>query len=227
VSRAQVASDARFIHSRLQQESHEAFHLGALEVEQEGKSYFASNSVSLGARLARHDISTRFDGPRAESLLNGVYFANGQRHVDHHTLIAHAQPNCVSHEHYRGILDDRGRGVFRGRILVSPGADGTDAIQRNDSLLLSKRARTDSRPELEIYADDVRCTHGATVGQLNEDSLFYLRARGLDENHARNVLIYAFVLEGLARIEPVTVRRRAAHAVRGLTPGGEMLGELE
>jgi len=227
VSRVQVAADARLTHTRLQQEAPEAFHLGALDVEQAGKSYFASHSISLGARLARHDIATRFDGPRAESLLNGVYYANGQRHVDPHTLIGHAQPNCVSHEHYRGILADRGRGVFRGRILVAPGADGTDAIQRNDSLLLSKLARTDSKPELEIYAEDVRCTHGATVGQLNEDSLFYLMARGLSEEHARNVLIYAFVLEGLARIEPETVRRRASHAVRGLTPGGDELEELE
>jgi len=227
VSRLRVAADARLIHTRLQQEAPQAFHLAGVDVEQEGKSYFASHSISLGARIARHDIATRFDGQRAESLLNGVYFADGQRHVDHHTLIGHAQPNCVSNEHYRGILADRGRGVFRGRILVAPGADGTDAIQRNDSLLLSKLARTDSRPELEIYAEDVRCTHGATVGQLNEDSLFYLKARGLDETHARNVLIYAFVLEGLARIEPETVRRRASHAVRALTPGGHLLEELE
>ena len=227
VTRLKVDSDARLTHTRLQQEAEEAFHLATIDAEQAGKSYFASNSVSLGARLARHDIATRFDGERAESLLNGVYFANGQRHVDHHTLIGHAQPNCVSNEHYRGILADRGRGVFRGRILVAPGADGTDAIQRNDSLLLSKLARTDSRPELEIYAEDVRCTHGATIGQLSDESLFYLRARGLDETHARNVLIYGFVLEALARIEPEAVRRRASHAVRALMPGREMLGELE
>lgn len=226
VSRMQVAADANLSHVRLQQEAQQAFHLADINVEQEAKSYFASHSISLGARLARHDIATRFDGERAESLLNGVYFANGQRHVDHHTLIGHAQPNCVSHEHYRGILADRGRGVFRGRILVSPGADGTDAIQRNDSLLLSKLARTDSRPELEIYAEDVRCTHGATVGQLSEDSLFYLKARGLDETHARNVLIYAFVLEGLARIEAESVRKRASRAIRSLMPGADMLEEL-
>lgn len=226
VSRVQVASDARLTHTRLQQEAHEAFHLAAVDAEQEAKSYFASNSISLGARIARHDIATRFDGERAETLLNGVYLANGQRHVDHHTLIGHAQPNCVSHEHYRGILADRGRGVFRGRILVAPGADGTDAIQRNDSLLLSKLARSDSRPELEIYAEDVRCTHGATVGQLSDDSLFYLMARGLDEEHARNVLIYAFVLEGLGRIEPESVRHRASRAVRALMPGNSMLEEL-
>lgn len=226
VSRMQVAADARLSHVRLQREANQAFHLADVDVEQEGKSYFASHSISLGARIARHDIATRFDGERAESLLNGVYFADGQRHVDHHTLIGHAQPNCVSHEHYRGILADRGRGVFRGRILVAPGADGTDAIQRNDSLLLSKLARTDSRPELEIYAEDVRCTHGATVGQLNEDSLFYLMARGLDKVHARNVLIYAFVLEGLARIESEPVRQRASRALRALMPGANMLEEL-
>lgn len=226
VSRAQVAADANLSHVRLQQEAEQAFHLADVEAEQAGKSYFASHSISLGARIARHDIATHFEGERAESLLNGVYFANGQRHVDHHTLIGHAQPNCVSNEHYRGILADRGRGVFRGRILVSPGADGTDAIQRNDSLLLSKLARTDSRPELEIYAEDVRCTHGATVGQLSDDSLFYLMARGLDETHARNVLIYAFVLEGLARIEVESVRKRAGRALRSLMPGADILEEL-
>jgi len=227
VSRLKIDTDARVTHTRLQQEADDAFHLAAVDAEQAGKSFFASNSVSLGARLARHDIGTRFDGERAETQLNGVYFANGQRHVDHHTMIGHAKPNCVSHEQYRGILADRGRGVFRGRIVVAPGADGTDAIQRNDSLLLSKLARTDSRPELEIYAEDVRCTHGATIGQLSDESLFYLRARGLDEIHARNVLIYGFVLQALARIEPVPVRQRASHAVRALMPGGEMLGELE
>ncbi len=226
VSRVQVAADARLSHVRLQQETNEAFHLADVEAEQEGKSYFASHSISLGARLARHDIATRFDGQRAESLLNGIYFADGQRHVDHHTEIGHAQPNCVSNEHYRGILADRGRGVFRGRILVSPGADGTDAIQRNDSLLLSKLARTDSRPELEIYAEDVRCTHGATVGQLSDESLFYLMARGLDRTHARNVLIFAFVMEGLARIENEAVRLRASRAVRALMPGADVLEEL-
>lgn len=226
VSRVRVESDARLIHTRLQQEAHQAFHLGGVDVVQEGRSYFASHSISLGARVARHDIATQFAGQRAETLLNGVYVADGQRHVDHHTLIGHAQPNCVSHEHYRGILSDRGRGVFRGRIFVAPGADGTDAIQRNDSLLLSKLARSDSRPELEIYAEDVRCTHGATVGQLSEDSLFYLMARGLDAVHARNVLTYAFVLEALARIEPEAVRKRASRAVRALMPGGSMLEEL-
>ncbi|HLT98694.1 MAG TPA: Fe-S cluster assembly protein SufD [Burkholderiaceae bacterium] len=226
VSRVQVAADANLSHVRLQQEANEAFHLADIEVEQEGKSYFASHSISLGARLARHDIATRFGGQRAESLLNGIYFADGQRHVDHHTEIGHAQPNCVSNEHYRGILADRGRGVFRGRILVSPGADGTDAIQRNDSLLLSKLARTDSRPELEIYAEDVRCTHGATVGQLSDESLFYLMARGLDRTHARNVLIYAFVMEGLARIQSEPVRQRASRAVRALMPGADVLEEL-
>src|SRR5690606_31740794 len=226
VARVRVDPDARLVHTRLQQEGHDAFHLGRVDVRQAGKSYFASHSISLGARLARHEIVTQFGGQRAETLLNGVYVANGQRHVDHHTTINHAEPNCVSHEHYRGILADRGRGVFRGRIYVAPAADGTDAIQRNDSLLLSKLARSDSRPELEIYAEDVRCTHGATVGQLNEESLFYLMARGLDATHARNMLIYAFVLESLGRIESQPVRKRASGAVRALMPGGEMLEEL-
>src|SRR5690606_6336341 len=158
-------------------------------------------SMSFGARLARHDITTRFTGQRCETLLNGLYYVDGRRHVDHHTVIGHAQPHGVSREYYRGILADTARGVFGGRILVSPGADGTDAVQRSDSLLLSRMAKADARPELEIYADDVKCAHGATVGQIDEESMFYLRCRGLDEVHARSVLTYAFAAQALSRMD--------------------------
>src|SRR5690606_29579561 len=149
---------------------------------------------------------------------------NGRRHVDHHTLIGHAQPHGASREYYRGILAGTARGVFSGRILVSPGADKTDALQRSDSLLLSRMAKADARPELEIYADDVKCAHGATVGQIDDNSLFYLRTRGLDEAHARNVLTYAFAAEAVGRIEPESLRRRVGVAIRSLLPGGAALG---
>jgi len=225
VTRASLAADARITHLKLQQESAQTYHLGALDVAQEGGSVFNSHSMSFGARLARHDITTNFAGRHCETLLNGLYYVDGRRHVDHHTRIEHAQPQGVSREYYRGILADTARGVFSGRILVEPGADGTDAVQRSDSLLLSRMARTDTRPELEIYADDVKCAHGATVGQIDEDSLFYLRSRGLDEEHARNLVVYAFAAQALARIENESLRQRAAKSVRALLPGGLALGE--
>lgn len=225
LTRLHVGEEARVTHARLQQEGHEAFHLSAFKAVQEKRSSLASHSLSFGARLARHDIETRFDGTHGEALLNGLYFIDGQRHVDHHTRIDHAQPHCISHEYYRGILDDMARGVFTGRIVVAPGADGTDAAQRSDSLLLSPRARSDARPELEIYADDVKCSHGATVGQIDDDALFYLRARGMDGAQARSVLTYAFASSVLQRIELPALRRLAAQSIRRLLPAGEQLLE--
>ncbi|WP_269498667.1 Fe-S cluster assembly protein SufD [Castellaniella sp. S9] len=218
-TRLDLARDARITHLKLQRESDEAWHLGDIDARQAQGSYFASHSMSLGARLARHDIATHFTGQRCETLLNGLYYVDKRRHVDHHTLIGHAQPRCVSHESYRGIMADTSHGVFSGRILVAPGADGTDAVQRNDSLLLSRLAKSDARPELEIYADDVKCAHGATVGQIDADSLFYLRSRGLDEARARDILIYAFAAASVARIEAEPLRRRVERAVRAMLPG--------
>src|SRR5690606_2275702 len=139
------------------------------------------------------------------------------------TRLDHAFPRGTSREFYRGILDGNARGVFTGRILVAPGAVKTDAEQRSDNLLLSRLAEADARPELEIYNDDVKCAHGATVGQIDEDSLFYLRSRGLDEAHARNLLIYAFAAEVLGRIGMASLRRRAEAAVRARIPGGDLL----
>src|SRR5699024_3187129 len=143
VTRARIATDANVTHLKLQVENEQAFHLASLHAEQDEHSTFNSHSMSFGARLARNDIATRFNGQRCETLLNGLYYVNGRRHVDHNTLIDHAHPNGVSREYYRGILADTGRGVFGGRILVAPGADGTDAVQRSDSLLLSRLARSD------------------------------------------------------------------------------------
>jgi Fe-S cluster assembly protein SufD len=222
-TRIDAGVDARITHLKLQLESPSAIHLGAIDAVQARGSCFASHSLSFGSRLARHDIGTRFDGERCEALLNGVYHVDGKRHVDHHTRIEHARPRGVSREYYRGILDDAARGVFTGRIRVAPGALRTDAVQRTDSLLLSPRAEADARPELEIYADDVKCAHGATVGQLDEDGLFYLRSRGLDEGDARNILTYAFAAEALARIDSAPLRRRAAAAIRSRLPGGEAM----
>lgn len=223
VTRLHLDRDAHVTHLKLQQESPQAWHLADITAVQEQGSYFASHSVSVGARLARNDITTHFAGERCETLFNGLYYADKRRVVDHHTLIDHDQPRCVSHENYRGIMADTAHGVFTGKILVAAGADGTDAVQRTDSLLLSRLAKADARPELEIYADDVKCAHGATVGQLDKDSLFYLRTRGLDETHARDILIYAFAASSVARIESESLRKRVSRTVLSLLPGGAPL----
>lgn len=226
VTRIAAGQDARITHLKLQEEGAQTFHLASITAVQARGSTFASHSLSFGARLTRNDITTRFDGEGCETLLNGLFHVDGRRHVDHHTRIDHAQPRGTSREYYRGIVDGAGRGVFTGRILVAPGAVRTDAMQRADNLLLSPQAEADARPELEIYADDVKCAHGATVGRIDEDSLFYLRTRGLDDVHARNLLTYAFAAEALARIGLMPLRRRAAAAIRARLPGGELMEAL-
>jgi len=226
VTRVQAGPDARITHMKLQQEAAQAIHLATIDAAQAQGAAFDSHSLSFGARLARNDIVTRFQGEGCETLLNGLFHVDGRRHVDHHTRIEHAHPRGTSREFYRGILDGAARGVFAGRIIVAPGAMRTDAQQRTDNLLLSPQAEADARPELEIYADDVKCAHGATVGQIDEASLFYLRSRGLDEAHARNLLTYAFAAEALARIRLAPLRRRAAASIRARLPDGELLEEL-
>ncbi|HWS76527.1 MAG TPA: Fe-S cluster assembly protein SufD [Quisquiliibacterium sp.] len=226
VTRIVAGADARIVHLKLQQETPQAVHLAAIDAFQARGSSFDSHALAFGARLARTDIRTRFEGEGCEALLNGLYHVDGRRHVDHHTRIDHAQPRGTSREFYRGILDGAGRGVFTGRIVVAPGAQRTDAQQRTDSLLLSPQAHADARPELEIYADDVKCAHGATVGQINDESLFYLRSRGIDEAHARNLLTWAFAAEALARIGVDSLRRRAEVAIRSRLPGGAQMEAL-
>lgn len=226
VVRGRLERDAKLTHLKVQQEQAEAFHLANIDIQQEQGSTYESHSISFGARLARNDIATRFNGRQCHALLNGLFYADSRRHVDHHTRIDHAQPDSTSHEFYRGILADAAQGVFTGRIQVREGADGTDAVQRSDNLLLSRTARVTTQPELEIYADDVKCAHGATVGQIDEESLFYLRSRGLSEAHAHGVMTYAFAAQALQRIAIEPMRRRVATTVRNLLPGGQLLGEI-
>ncbi|WEN42002.1 FeS cluster assembly protein SufD [Thauera sp. GDN1] len=226
VTRILAAQDSHLVHLKLQEEAPEAIHLAALSAEQARGAVFASHSLSFGARLARNDIRTRLDGEGAEALLNGLYHADGRRHVDHHTRIDHARPQGTSREFYRGLLDGSARGVFTGRILVAQDAQRTDAMQRCDNLLLSRLAEADARPELEIYADDVKCAHGATVGQLDEDALFYLRSRGIDSAHARQLLTYAFAAEVLERIAHTPLRALGRAALLERLPGGTRLEEL-
>lgn len=225
-TRIEAGADAHVTHVKLQQEAEPAIHLATIDALQARGSVFASHSLSFGARLARNDIRTRFDGEGCETLFNGLYHADGRRHVDHQTRIDHAQPRGTSREFYRGLLDGTARGVFAGRIVVAQDAQRSDAMQRCDNLLLSRQAEADARPELEIYADDVKCAHGATVGQIDDESLFYLRSRGLDETHARQLLTYAFAAEALARIDLVPLRNRARAALLARLPGGKILEEL-
>ncbi len=226
VTRVLAAQDSHVTHLKLQQEAPEAIHLATIEAEQARGAVFASHSLSFGARLARNDIRTRLAGEGAEVLLNGLYHADGRRHVDHHTRIDHARPQGTSREFYRGLIDGSARGVFTGRILVAQDAQRTDAMQRCDNLLLSRLAEADARPELEIYADDVKCAHGATVGQLDEDALFYLRSRGVDAVHARQLLTYAFAAEVLDRIAHAPLRALGRAALLERLPAEARLEEL-
>ncbi|MCC7008045.1 MAG: Fe-S cluster assembly protein SufD [Acidobacteria bacterium] len=211
----QVHLDAGAIvrHVRLQREGDEAFHLGNLAVWLDRASTFTSQALTFGGRIARNDISAVLGGEGAECTLNGLYLATGDSLVDTHTTIDHAKPHCPSHEVYKGILGGRARAVFNGKILVRPDAQKTDAKQTNRALLLTDEAQINTKPQLEIFADDVKCTHGAAIGQLDEDAMFYLRARGVSEPAARVMLIHAFAGEVLDGIAVPAVRELAMHLV--------------
>ena len=191
---------------KFQDEATDSIHLAGIYGEFHRGSRVRFHSISLGARLARNDIHTLLAGPGLECILNGLYSIRQDQLADHHMVVEHAEPNCASHEYFNGILDDRSRGVFHGRILVHPIAQKTDAKQTNKNVLLSDDATANTKPQLEIYADDVKCTHGATIGQLNEESIFYLRSRGIGLERARQMLIHAFAGEIIERIQFAPVR---------------------
>lgn len=195
-----LGENARVEHLKVQQESPGSFHVATIQAHQEATSHFTSHSIALGGRLARNDIRTVYNGAGCECLMNGLYIASDHQVIDHHTVIDHAKPNGASHEHYQGIMAGSARGVFNGKIFVRKDAQKTDAKQTNRNLLLSENAVIDTKPQLEIFADDVKCTHGATVGQLSEEALFYLRARGIGYQEARRMLILAFASQALDRI---------------------------
>jgi Fe-S cluster assembly protein SufD len=197
---------ANLEHTRLQDDSTEAFHIALLAARQEEDSTYTSNSAQFGARIGRLDANVWVGGEHAETWLNGAYVGAGEQHLDNHTRIDHAVPNCHSFEVYKGILGGRANGVFNGKIFVYPDAQKTDAKQTNQALLLSPTATVDTKPQLEIFADDVKCTHGATVGQLREDALFYMRSRGIPHSQAKDLLVYAFAAEVLERITVEEVR---------------------
>jgi len=208
-----VGDDASVRHDRLQAESEQAFHVSTLRVRQGRDSRYAGLNLNLGGRLARHDLSVVLDGAGGECTLDGLYVTRGAQHVDNHTTIDHARPGCRSRETYKGVLAGESRATFRGRIVVRPGAQQTDARQSNPNLVLSDRALAHTRPQLEIYADDVKCTHGATVGRLDEDALFYLRSRAIAAEDARDLLISAFADEVLDRVDIDPLRHALKDAV--------------
>jgi Fe-S cluster assembly protein SufD len=200
-----VEEDAVVSHLRLERERPQAIHLGHVEATLGRSAAFVQQSVSLGGGLVRQDTNALLDGEGADATLDGLYVLSGTQHADHHTLIDHARPRGTSRELYKGVLDGRARGVFDGTIVVRPDAQKTDARQVNRNLLLSEDALADSKPTLLIHADDVKCSHAATIGQLEEQALFYLRSRALSEETARSLLIRAFIVDvlGRIRIEPV------------------------
>jgi Fe-S cluster assembly protein SufD len=200
-------------HIKVQDESLGAFHIAAIHADLGRASHVLSHSLALGARLSRNNIRTDLNGEGLECVLNGLYITKGDQLADHHMVVEHAQPHCASHEYFNGILDGKSKGVFHGRILVQPVAQKTDAKQTNKNLLLSDHATADTKPQLEIYADDVKCTHGATIGQLNEESIFYLRSRGIGPETARRMLIHAFAGEIIERIRHDAIREELDRVV--------------
>jgi Fe-S cluster assembly protein SufD len=202
-------------HTRVQRENESAWHIGFTQVDQARDSHYRSFSLAMGGRLSRHNIHTRLGDSNIETLLYGLYLTSGTQLADTHSAIYHDHPNCNSWEVYKGVLADKSRAVFNGKVLVQPIAQKTDAKQTNRNLLLSDQAKVDTKPQLEIFADDVRCTHGATIGKLNEQQRYYLRTRGIGGKKAEQLLIWAFAAEVLAEVAQQPVREeleRLVHA---------------
>ncbi len=206
VTEVVVGDGATVSHAKVQREAPRAYHVGTIEATQERDSHFVSFSFATGGALTRTNIYTKLAGEGCGATLNGLYMLDGAQHCDHQTRIEHVAPNCFSREVYKGVLDGTSHGVFNGKVYVHPEAQKTDGKQTNNSLLLSKEAQMDTKPQLEIFADDVKCTHGATVGKLDEMALFYMKSRGVDAETAKNLLIYAFAADVLEKIELADVR---------------------
>ena len=213
-------------HTRLQEEGGRAFHVGGLFMRAKGNSHVISNNVALGSMIARTDLTIALADEGACCTLNGVYLGSGRQHIDNFTQVDHQVPHCKSDEFYKGVLTDRARAVFYGRVIVHEGAQHTDAQQQNRNLLLSADAEVDTKPQLEIYADDVKCSHGATVGQLDESATYYLRTRGIDETTARSLLTWAFAADVINRISSTPVRNYVEGILGKKLFGVERLEEL-
>ena len=207
-------------HYKIESESGDAFHIGTVQIHQERSSNVTSRNVSLGGGLVRNEVNVALSGEGASLTLDGLFVLADGQHVDNHTVIDHVKPHCDSLELYKGILDDKSRGIFDGTIIVRPDAQKTNSRQVNRNLLLSEAAIIDSKPTLEIHNDDVKCSHGSTIGQLDEEALFYLRARGISDGEARNLLIYAFASEIVDRMKVDAVKEQIRTAMFRRIPKG-------
>jgi Fe-S cluster assembly protein SufD len=208
-------------HYKPQREGRAAFHVATLQIQQQRSSTFSTHFIGLGGRLVRNEVNAVLGGEWCTCTLNGLYTARNEQHMDNRTLIDHAQPHCTSHELYKGILDGQAHGVFNGKILVRQDAQKTDAKQTNQTLLLSTDAIINTKPQLEIFADDVKCTHGATVGQLDAEAIFYLRSRGIDLQAARSLLTFAFANDIVGRIQVEPLRAQMEEALQLDRPEGK------
>jgi Fe-S cluster assembly protein SufD len=195
-------------HYKLECESIEAFHVATMQIHQERAAAVTTRAISLGGAIVRNELNVALTGEGASVVLEGLYVLTGRQHVDNHTVVDHARPHCESLELYKGILDESARGIFDGKIIVRPGAQKTVSRQTNNNLLLSETAIADSKPTLEIFNDDVKCNHGSTIGQLDEEAMFYLRSRGVGEAEARSMLVYAFASEIVDRMKVEAVREQ-------------------
>ncbi len=195
-------------HYKLECESTDAFHVATTQIHEERAAAVTTRAISLGGSVVRNELNVALTGEGASVVLEGLYVLTGRQHVDNHTVVDHARPHCESLELYKGILDESARGIFDGKIIVRPGAQKTVSRQTNNNLLLSETAIADSKPTLEIFNDDVKCNHGSTIGQLDEESMFYLRSRGIGETEARSLLVYAFASEIVDRMKVEAVREQ-------------------
>ena len=225
VSEVAVGEGAVIAYHRVQQENENAFHFGRLVFHQERSSNVATHSIATGGRLVREEVLAVLDGEGAEATLAGMYVITGHQHIDNQTTLDHAQPHCSSREVYKGVLDGESSAVFNGKIIVRKDAQKTDSKQSNKNLLLSEKAIIDTKPALEIYADDVKCTHGATIGQIDPDAIFYLRSRGIGRQEARDLLTYAFANDILGRIKYGPLRERLSEGLFARLASGQRAEE--
>lgn len=198
---------------KIQDEKEDSFHIEKIQAIQKDKSIFNQFNLNFGGNIVRNDINTKLDGEFIETHYYGLYLAQQEQHIDNHTFVDHAKPHCTSNELYKGILDDKSHGVFNGKIIVRPGAQKTNAYQQNKTVLLSKNATIDTKPQLEIFADDVKCTHGATVGHLDDEAEFYIRSRGVPEELAKSILIRAFASDVVEIIKIEELREQINHMI--------------
>ncbi len=223
VTEMQAEPAAVVDHYKVQQESAEAFDIALFQLHQERSSNVRSHTVTIGGALVRNDTGVVMDGEGADCTLNGLYVVNGTQLVDNHMWVEHAKPHCHSYELFKGILEDKARAVFNGWIHVLPGAQKTDAKQSSRNLLLSREAMVNANPQLEIFADDVKCTHGSTVGRLDEEAIFYLRSRGIGQEAAESILTYAFASDIVQRIKVEAVREELAEFLFTRLPKGDIV----